>query len=292
LEGARRGLENTQVVAETGIGPSSTLRLGYEHDATASRDEFLLGWVQQFDKFALRGEARADTRGRLTFGLTLAMSFGPDPVDGGWRMSRQRLAESGQAAVEVFRDDNGDGYRQPDESLVEGVTAEAGFRSTLAPTNKAGRAVIDGLAPYMPVLVSIDAGTLPDPLLQPKGQGVVVVPRPGVMAKISLPLAPTGEVEALLLGPDGEPRDGVTVELTDAAGTVIRQVQSDFDGFLLFDSVPYGSYRLRIGAASAAALEVRADIDQTLRIDRANPSLRLGRIRLQSAAPLQVAAAP
>lgn len=292
LEGARHGLENTQVVAETGIGPSSTLRLGYEHDATASRDEFLLGWVQQFDKFALRGEARADTRGRLTFGLTLAMSFGPDPVDGGWRMSRQRLAESGQAAVEVFRDDNGDGYRQPDESLVEGVTAEAGFRSTLAPTNKAGRAVIDGLAPYMPVLVSIDAGTLPDPLLQPKGQGVVVVPRPGVMAKISLPLAPTGEVEALLLGPDGEPRDGVTVELTDAAGTVIRQVQSDFDGFLLFDSVPYGSYRLRIGAASAAALGVRADIDQTLRIDRANPSLRLGRIRLQSVAPLQVAAAP
>jgi hypothetical protein len=121
---------------------------------------------------------------------------------------------------------------------------------------------------------------------------VVVVPRPGVMAKISLPLAPTGEVEALLLGPDGEPRDGVTVELTDAAGTVIRQVQSDFDGFLLFDSVPYGSYRLRIGAASAAALGVRADIDQTLRIDRANPSLRLGRIRLQSVAPLQVAAAP
>lgn len=292
LDGPRRGLENAQAVAETGLGQSSTLRLGYEHDATSRRDEVMLGWVRQFDRFALRTEGRLDTRGRLTLGLTLGFSLGPDPVDGGWRMSRQRLAESGQAAVEVFRDDNGDGYRQAGEGLVEGVAVEAGFRHTETPTNKAGRAVIDGLTPYVPVLVSIDAGSLPDPLLQPKGQGVVVVPRPGVAAKISLALAPTGELEALLLGPDGEPREGVVIELTDAAGRVVRQMQSDFDGYVLFDTVPYGDYRLRIGAASAAALGVKADLGTVLRIDRANPSLRLGRIRLQALAPTQVAVAP
>ena len=31
----------------------------------------------------------------------------------------------------------------------------------------------------------------------------------------------------------------ITIELTDAAGRVVRQVQSDFDGYVLFDSVPY-----------------------------------------------------
>ena len=36
--------------------------------------------------------------------------------------------------------------------------------------------MIDGLLPYVPVLVSIDGGSLPDPLLRPKGQGMVVVP--------------------------------------------------------------------------------------------------------------------
>lgn len=292
LDGLHRGLENAQAVAETGFGQSSTLRLGYEHDATSRRDEVMLGWVSQFNRFALRTEGRLDTRGRLTLGLTLGFSLGPDPVDGGWRMSRQRLAESGQAAVEVFRDENGDGFRQVGEGLVEGVSVEAGFRHTDAPTNKAGRAVIDGLTPYVPVLVSIDAGTLPDPLLQPKGQGVVVVPRPGVAAKVSLALAPTGELEALLLGPDGEPREGVVIELTDSTGRVVRQVQSDFDGYVLFDSVPYGDYRLRIGAASAAALGVRGELSGTLRVDRANPSLRLGRIRLQALVTMQVAALP
>ena len=152
--------------------------------------------------------------------------------------------------------------------------------------------MIDGLTPFVPVLVSIDSGTLPDPLLQPKGQGMVVVPRPGVAAKLSLGLAPTGEVEALLLDADGQPREGVVIELTDTAGQVLRQVQSDFDGYVLFDSVPYGDYRLRIGAASAATLGIKAELDQQLRIDRANPSLRLGRIRLQLLAAAQVAAAP
>ena len=78
------------------------------------------------------------------------------------------------------------GYRQPGEAAVEGVSIEAGFRHSDQATNKAGRAVIDGLTPYVPVLVSIDGGSLPDPLLQPKGAGMVVVPRPGVSAPLEV----------------------------------------------------------------------------------------------------------
>jgi hypothetical protein len=122
---------------------------------------------------------------------------------------------------------------------------------------------------------------LPDPLLQPKGRGMVVVPRPGIAAKVLLPLAPTGEIEAVLLGPEGEPQGGVTIELTDPAGHVLYQTASDFDGYVLFDSVPYGDYRLRIGTASAAALGVVNAEPRVLRIDHDHASQQLGRIRLQ-----------
>ncbi len=285
LAGPSRGFEAAQIVAEKGLGRSSTLRGGYEYDATAGRGEWMLGYVKQFKRFALRAEGRADSNGRKSLGLTLGFSFGPDPVDGGWRVSRDRLAEDGQASIEVFRDDNGDGYRQPGEAAVEGVNVEAGFRHTESATNKAGRAVIDGLMPYVPVLVSIDAGSLPDPLLQPKGKGMVVVPRPGVAAKVLLPLAPTGEIEAVLLGPDGEPRAGVPVELVDATGRAVVVAPSDFDGYLLFDSVPYGDYRLRVVAGSAAVLGVRRELGGALRLDRDHASLRLGRLRMIAAAP-------
>ena len=217
--------------------------------------------------------------------MTLAFSIGPDPVDGGWRLSRERLAQTGQASIEVYRDENGDGYRQADEPAVEGVSIEAGFRASDKATNTAGHAVIDGLIPYVPVLVSIDTGSLPDPLLQPKGQGVVLIPRPGVAAKISLPLAPTGEIEAIVLGTDGEPRGGIAVELVDGAGHVVLRGLSDFDGYLLFDSVPYGSYRLRLAGPSAAALGARPELSGLIRIDRAQTSLRLGRLRIEAGPP-------
>jgi len=287
----RRGFEQAQVLIEAPLDKRSTLRAGYEYEAPSARHQFTLGYVRQFDRFALRAEGRADNHGRVSGGLTLAFSLGPDPVDGGWRASRERLAESGQAAVEVFRDENGDGYRQAGEEAVEGVTVEAGFRHSQTPTAKNGRAVIDGLQPYVPVLVSIDTGTLPDPLLQPKNRGMVVVPRPGVQASLALPLAPTGEVEAYLLGPDGEPRGGATIELTDLAGRAILRGVSDFDGYVLFDSVPYGDYRLQLGEASAKALGLEARVSGALRIDRTHSSLQLGRLRLApAAAASQIAA--
>lgn len=130
------------------------------------------------------------------------------------------------------------------------------------------------------MLVSIDEGKLEDPLLKPKGRGMVVVPRPGVAAKVLLPLAPTGEIEAYLLGPDGEAVGGAGVELTDLAGNVLFKTVSDFDGYVLFDSVPYGQYRLRLGAKSAGALGLGTELGVTVQIDRAKPSQRLGRLRL------------
>ncbi len=290
LAGPHPGFEAVKLFADAPLSERGTLRGTYEYRADSARHEVTFGYVHQFRRFALRGEGRWDSRGGIGAGLSLAFSLGPDPVDGGWRVSRERLAQEGQAGIEVFRDDNGDGYRQAGEAAVEGVTIEAGFRHTDAPTDAHGRAVIDGLRPYAPVLISIDTGSLPDPLLQPKGRGIVVVPRPGIATRVSLPLAPTGEVEAVLLGPDGEPRSGVPLELVDGAGQVTRLASSDFDGFVLFDSVPYGQYQLRVSAESAAALQVKSSLGISVKIDRANPSQRLGRIRMENAAPPPVVA--
>ena len=234
-----------------------------------------------------------DTAGGFGLGLSLQMSFGPDPVDGGWRVSRERLAQEGQAFVEVYRDENGDGFRQPGEEGVEGVSIEAGFKHSERVTDKRGRTMVDGLRPYQPVLVGIDTGSLPDPLLQPKGRGMVVVPRAGVTAQLSLPLAPTGEIEATLLGADGQPAEGVTIELVESGDRVVARAVSEFDGYVLFDSIPYGTYRLRIAPVSAVALGVRDELGAPIRIDRAQGTARIGTIRLEAGtAPTVVAALP
>ncbi|MFT4026746.1 MAG: carboxypeptidase-like regulatory domain-containing protein [Novosphingobium sp.] len=291
LTGMRRGLARLNLTAERPLGENGELRASVDYDVPTDTTTSKLALSRKFNKFVLQGEVRADNRRNFGLGLSLGFSLGPDPVGGGWRMTREKLAQGGEVAVTVFRDTNGDGLRQAGEEAVEGVGIEAGFAHAERATAANGRTVVDGLNPYVPVLVGIDRATLPDPLLQPKGPGVVVVPRPGVAAEVLLPLAPTGEVEGTLVGPDGEARAGVTLVLVDGAGRIARRTLSEFDGYFLFDLVPYGTYRLQVSDPIARKLGVGARLGPGVTLDKAHASRQLGTVRLEAAAA-QIAAAP
>jgi hypothetical protein len=58
----------------------------------------------------------------------------------------------------------------------------------------------------------------------------------------------------------------------------------------LFERVPYGAYRVRVAADSAAALSRAPDVLGTAKVDRAQPVARLGRILLHRTT--RIAAAP
>lgn len=292
LSGVGRGLEAVSLNGDLNVGSRSDLRGSVEYLANNQEVTFGAGISRQFNMFSLRADGTMSSRGRFGLSLSLAMSFGPDPVDGGWRMSGQKLAQYGHVAVTVFRDENGDGRRGSGEEPVEGVEIVTASALSQARTNKAGRTVVDGLRPFAPMLVRVDESSIGDPLLLPTSKGVVLVPRPGIGTEILLPLAPTGEVEGTLLGVDGEAREGVTLELADARGQAMAKTTTEYDGYFLFDKVPYGNYRLRIGAASAKALGAGAELGVAVSLDRANPTIRAGSVRIAGAAREQVAAGP
>ena len=78
----------------------------------------------------------------------------------------------------MWQDRNADGVRQDDEPVMPGVELTAGSHFVDAATDQRGRAMIDGLEPFRAVMIGIDAGSLPDPYVQPALPGVVVTPRP------------------------------------------------------------------------------------------------------------------
>ncbi len=118
----------------------------------------------------------------------------------------------------VFQDENADGIRQPNEPVQKEVELTAGLTAKGAPTDAEGRTVIDGLQPYEPVLIGIDASSLPDPFVQPATSGVVVTPRPGVPVIIELPLVSAGEISGNLQREGGKKLSGVDIELLDKNG--------------------------------------------------------------------------
>ncbi len=283
--GRDQGLESVTVRADLDIGEDADIQ--GQIDYTARVDEFRLtgGYTHRFDEFSLRGDAFVTSRGGVGASVNLAFSLGPDPVSGGVRVTGSKLARSGQAAVTVFRDDNGNSRRDPGEDVLPDVLVEAGLRSTDAITGENGRAIVDDLRPFRPVLVGIDESSLADPFLAPSTKGIVITPRPGVVAQLELAISPTGEVEGTIRNSSGIEQPGVKLELVDNRGAVVAEAISEFDGFFLFQRVPYGQYRLRINEDAAKTLQVRSALSLSdgraqFTLGREEDVVRFGTIRL------------
>ncbi len=249
--------------------------LGY--DQSLSRAHLGLGYIRQFKKIALTTSGEVATDGSVSVGTNLAFSLGRDGR-GGTRVTAEKQAAHGTLRVRVFRDLNHNGVHDAGEPWERGVQITTGRVPVTDATNAQGEVIIDGLQPFIPVLIGIDASTLADPLIQPATPGLVVTPRPGILQEIELAVAASGEVDATLTRQGGGRLEGVDVELIDDAGHAAAHSRSEYDGYLLFEMVPYGHYRLRLAKLSAQALHLSPELGGVATVDDKHPSAHLGSI--------------
>ncbi|MBP7952006.1 MAG: carboxypeptidase regulatory-like domain-containing protein, partial [Sphingorhabdus sp.] len=283
LAGLERGFRDAQVTADFRGDERSEYRLEVGYNAAGSRARASAGYTRRFQKFAATAQLEAATDGSVAAGLNLAFSIGPDPR-GGFRVVSDKLAVAGQALAIVYQDENGDGIRQPDEPVQKNVELTAGLTGKGEPTDENGASMIDGLQPFQPVLIGIDAGSLPDPFIQPANSGIVVTPRPGVPFRLELPLVAAGEIAGTLQSENGSALGGVEIELIDAKSQTVKATRSEYDGFFLFEGVPYGQYQLRLAALSANIIGVEQRLAATATLNRDKPTLELGVVIAQKAA--------
>ncbi|MEA3079608.1 MAG: hypothetical protein QOF05_1016, partial [Sphingomonadales bacterium] len=144
-----------------------------------------------------------------------------------------------------------------------------------------GSVTIGGLTAFVPVPVGIDVTSLDDPMLVPRKALQVVVPRPGVAADVPIALVGGGDVEGALIKNGELGFEGVDLELVDRSGKVAGTARTDFDGFFLFERVPYGAYRLRVNGASAGAAGIASDLGVSLQVTTEHSIVRLGSIQAQ-----------
>ncbi|MBB5684067.1 MSCRAMM family protein [Sphingobium boeckii] len=265
-------------VAEWAAGPRADWRTELGYDGELDRARIGFGYSKRFKRFALSASAEAASDGSVAAGLNLAFSLGRDPRGTGVRISTTKLASQGQVIAQVYRDRNGDGIRQADEPVEKHVQIAAGRVPVDALTDAGGQVIVDGLTPFQPVLIGVDASSLPDPLVQPAGPGVVVTPRPGIAIAVDLPLRSAGEVEGTLVRAGGGLLEGVDIELIDVEGRVAAVTRSEFDGYFLFEGVPYGRYTLRIGKIAADAAKLSPLLAKIAQVGDRQPSVNLGAV--------------
>lgn len=250
--------------------------LGY--DGAERRARARVSHIRRFNTMAvtLTGEAASD--GSVAAGV--ALNFSLDPMHG-FRLSRQPLANAGAIHARVYRDLNDNGLHDLAEPFEKGALVTTGSRLSERATGADGAVLVGGLTSFTPVTVGIDQSSLSDPMLVPRKALQVIVPRPGVPADVEIGLVGGGDIEGALVKSGGLGFEGLALELVDAAGKVVATTQTDFDGFFLFERVPYGKYSIRIARASADAANVPSELNLTVTISSDKSVARLGAVEVQ-----------
>ena len=243
------------------------------YDGALHRGRMRVSHIRRFSGLALAVTGEAATDGSVALGFNLNFSLDPSH---GFDFSRRPLAGGGSIRAHVYRDLNDNGVADPGEPFEKGAVITAGHAVAEQPTDERGQVMIAGLQTFSPITVGLDRTSLSDPLLAPRKALQVVVPRPGVPADVEIGLVGAGDVEGALVKNGGLGFEGVDLELVDPQGAVVSTTRTDYDGYFLFERVPYGSYRIRIAKASAEVIGAPPDLDIQVNVTDEHPVVRTG----------------
>jgi hypothetical protein len=259
-----RRLSAIALTADKRLGRGYLGSAGIARDFGSSDTQFTAGVSKSVGHFGLSVQTGYSRVTGATAGVQLFMAMGSDRRGAGWLFDAQPMANTGGVSARVFLDDNMNGRLDEDEQGI----ADAGFAvnggKAAARTDARGITYLARLPSMTYTDVAVLPETLEDPHWVPQVQGVRLVPRPGAVAMLDIPVWQTSEVEGTVYLQEGGRRraiGGVIVEIVDAAGRVLGTSTCGADGYYVVAGVPPGAY------------EVRASVQQLQRL-RAEPVAR------------------
>jgi hypothetical protein len=232
------------------LGADRSLRLGVTHafgDASSTNLQIGATWRTAFaDITAVGGYDTGAGEWRIGLQLNTGLLF--DPLRGRYRTARPGAAAGGNLALLAFVDENGDGHAQPGEARQAGLRVSGGYRD--AQSDELGRLVISALGDGAYVRARVDPDSVDNPYLSLPPREIQFTPRPGRVAVVEYGLRTTGEVELHMLLRDaaGGSRglSALGVQLVDAARKVVAEGRTEYDGTLVLEGLPTGTYAVRL----------------------------------------------
>ncbi|MFT5542807.1 MAG: hypothetical protein ACI97K_002839 [Glaciecola sp.] len=183
--------------------------------------------------------------------------------------------QRGTLTVRVFEDLNTNAIFDEGEPLLSNVKVRALQTFKKGITNVDGIAVLDGMPDQSIADIIIDTDTLPDPFMVSLVPGVSITFRKGLVDKLDYPVSRTAEIEgAVYIVKDGmqNPSKNIPVLLKNARGQIVKTVETEFDGYYVFDKVIPGQYFVEIpksvfkakNAHSVASIPIKTGLDSEL----------------------------
>ena len=226
---------NTQVRADVAQG------IGGDRSTNA-----VAGVTQRFRQMLISTFAGYGNRQGALAGISAFFSFGRGP-SGSPVMRADSMAAGGVVGARAFLDNDSDGRFSKGDAPLENVGFSGSSRTIRTQTD--GYALLPAYGAYQSAALRLDESTLDDPYWVAAVPGYRAVARPGRVTVLDFPVTPTGEVAGTVYLRKGDAKTAVSnvkLMLITAAGRVVSEVKSDYDGYYLFERVPPGDYRVTV----------------------------------------------
>ncbi len=238
-----------QLNADMRVATDMSMHFSLEHIPVTDLTRYSTGFNWHLKHITLTPRISYDSDGRYTGFVLATLSLSPRPDRKGVIVSGSPMANRGGIASRVFFDEDNDGKFSAGDRPIPNVDIYAAQIFRHATTDKYGTAYLTGLSPNRATDVNIDQDSLPDISMHSGHAGNSVRPRPARWAVIDFPVVSSGEIDGTLYqkNDDGQaPKQGVMIELRDANNEVVDFRVSSYDGFFLFDDIPFGKYTLHL----------------------------------------------
>ncbi len=292
---ARAELAQTQVTPIVGESSSQTqvqlqknflaespwsYRASYTN--TSDQDDQVLAGLGYWFRNHIRISGQADSAGSWYIQLDFRAPFRVSRD--GWESLEPGMY--GRAGLEgtVYVDENGDGRRGPEEPPVPGARVIApGVHDLRADEN--GHYKGWGLTARAASAIALDLYST-DALYRPSWERRPLVPRPGELIELDIPVETSGGLEGLVEGEGPgalSPASGLTLILTPEAGGKAYTSTVEWDGAFVFEEIPPGRYTLSGDPQKLAALGITLEpAQQPVRLPGGREPTWLTDIRLRA----------
>jgi hypothetical protein len=254
-------LNTASVLVDGALADDNTVRLGISHSFGTDEQTQLQAratWLLSHFDISFDASYTPETS-EARFGIDLALGALFDPLQNEYRIVRPGAAAGGNVALQAFVDENGNGGRDLDELAAKDLAVQAGNWPTKSDAQ--GEALLTGLGDGAKARIRIDPDSIDDPYLATPADIIEFVPHPGQVTLVKYPLQSLGEValKMMLLREGAAPRglSALQVQLVSNKGEVVADGQSEFDGTVIFERLPPGSYAVRIAPEQAGRLKLK-----------------------------------
>ena len=217
-----------------------------QYDFRSDSFDLTGGLSRDFSGIRLGFDVRHNTGSGQTQGLLTAnFALDRDPLSGGVRWGDEATSDRGAALVRVYEDLDASGHFSKADRVISASRIISEPRGR-AESLEDGRVLVTALQAERLAGFAVDTSELEDPYAIAADRGHAVLTRPGVVARVDLPVVESAEAEFLVTDDDGEPAPNRIASLTACDGSQIYRERSAYDGLVFFQFIKPGCYRYSV----------------------------------------------